>query len=324
MQKRWTSWWACGVLVIAAAGCGSDGGTGTDTSGNGGDAAVDGGADAQVSDAQVSDTTATDSTTTDVDPADGAPADTQVSDTTATDTQVSDTTATDSTTTDVDPADTQVSDTTADTTATDSSDTIAGVQCGGSKGQFPAFSKACSADADCVVVQHQINCCGTKIAIGIGKDEQAAFAAAEKLCQSQYPACGCAQFETVAEDGYSTWQDNEFVAKCQEGICRATVPTGKPVCSENGMSAPKPPKACGKTSDCTIAMKTVDCCGSQQAVGVAKYAKDAFEKAEFSCSKGMSVCDCAPKPIQFEDGLSGGDGLMAVQCEDGLCQTYAK
>ncbi|MEY3015399.1 MAG: hypothetical protein RIT45_4134 [Pseudomonadota bacterium] len=279
MQKRWTSWLVGGALLCAVAGCGSDGSTGTDASGNGGDAAVDGGADTQMSDTQVSDTTATDTTAT---------------------------------------------DTTVDTTATDSSDTIAGVQCGSSKGQFPAFSKACSADADCVVVQHQINCCGTKIAIGIGKDEQAAFAAAEKLCQSQYPGCGCAQFETVAEDGYSTWQDNEFVAKCQEGVCRATVPTGKPVCSENGMTAPKPPKACGKTSDCAIAMKTIDCCGSQQAVGVAKFAKDAFEKAEFSCSNGMAVCDCAPKPLQFEDGLSGGDGLMAVQCEDGLCQTYAK
>jgi hypothetical protein len=90
------------------------------------------------------------------------------------------------------------------------------------------------------------------------------------------------------------------------------------------MSQPAPPKACGQTSDCTIALKTIDCCGSQRAVGLAKFAKDAWAKAELACAQGMAICDCSPKPLQFEDGLSGGDGLMAVQCEAGQCLTYAK
>ena len=230
---------------------------------------------------------------------------------------------------DVVPSDTAADDTadddTGSTDATDTtSDTTSGVQCDDPKGSFPALAKACTSDTDCFVAQHQINCCGTKLAIGLAHSDKAAFEAAEAVCQSQYPGCGCAQFETMAEDGYSSFTDGDFAATCQAGLCRTSVPSAKPVCASTGLQKPKAVKACATTSDCTYLLQTIDCCGSQRAVGVTKFAKDALEKAEFACTQQMSVCDCMPKPVQLEDGLSAGDGLMAVQCEAGSCMTYAK
>lgn len=82
-----------------------------------------------------------------------------------------------------------------------SSDANSAVQCTGTTGTFPTYSKECGSDGDCAIGEHQLNCCGTKLAIGLSKSAQAAFEADEQVCESQYPGCGCAQFPTQAEDG---------------------------------------------------------------------------------------------------------------------------
>lgn len=307
-----TFWLLCAATVLV--GCGNDtGGGGADSSGGtdvGG--TIDANTDDTASDEDgVADTsTGADTSVTDIavsdvpSPGDVVPGDVLPNDTATEDTATEDTTSTDTT-------DAQ-------------SDASGGVQCNGPKGSFPAFAKACKGDADCFVAQHQINCCGTKVAIGLAVVDKAAFAAAEAVCQSQYPGCGCAQFETMAEDGYSSFSDADFQATCVAGLCRASVPSGKAICGAGGLQSPKAVKSCTATSDCTYVLQTIDCCGSQRAVGIAKFAKDALEKAEFSCSQQMAVCDCMPKPVQLEDGLTAGDGLTAVQCEAGSCMTYAK
>lgn len=206
-------------------------------------------------------------------------------------------------------------------TAADTS--IEGVLCAISNPKFPAFAKTCKADADCFVAIHQIDCCGTKAALGLASTQQTAFTAAEALCEQQYPDCKCMQQPTVAEDGY-TAKDSEFKAICQAGLCQAVVPNPVPECTSSGLKWPKAPKACTTKADCTYVLRTVDCCGSQVATGIVKTAKDAYEAQEVKCAQTMAICDCMPKPVALEDGSSAADGMIAVECSAGNCSTYAK
>jgi hypothetical protein len=88
---------------------------------------------------------------------------------------------------------------------------------------FPTFAKACSSDADCFIALHQINCCGTLVALGYSTSARAAFAAAESTCEGMYPGCGCAQGPTKAEDGRTDLQGTISV-RCSAGTCNTYVP----------------------------------------------------------------------------------------------------
>jgi hypothetical protein len=73
------------------------------------------------------------------------------------------------------------------------------------------------------VVFHTINCCGTHVALGISATDATRFDVAEALCDSMYPACGCASGITTAEDGGSSWNLLDFAAECAAGSCRSVV-----------------------------------------------------------------------------------------------------
>jgi hypothetical protein len=88
---------------------------------------------------------------------------------------------------------------------------------------FPTFDKTCASDADCALEFHQISCCGTRIAIGVRASVSAAFDAAEAACESMYPACGCAQQPTKAEDG-KEGPENTMQVACTMGACSSFVP----------------------------------------------------------------------------------------------------
>ena len=94
----------------------------------------------------------------------------------------------------------------------------------------PSFSKACVKATDCVVVMHQIDCCGTQIAIGVAAGEQTRFVAEEKTCAATYPMCGCATQTTKTEDGSSLDMGGDPAAvDCVGGVCTTYVKgCGKP------------------------------------------------------------------------------------------------
>lgn len=81
------------------------------------------------------------------------------------------------------------------------------VQCGTGDSQFPEFDKNCTADGDCALVFHTVNCCGTEVALGINAGQVAAFDAAEAICDS--PA-GCVGHRM---DGYC---NDAHVCKAQQ------------------------------------------------------------------------------------------------------------
>jgi hypothetical protein len=97
------------------------------------------------------------------------------------------------------------------------------IECTGSTQYFPEFDRTCTTDDDCVAVAHQTSCCGSELVMGIRASEQAAFDAAEAVCEPQYPACGCAAQGIDVEDGTQIdFTAREQVhASCDTGSCRA-------------------------------------------------------------------------------------------------------
>ena len=120
---------------------------------------------------------------------------------------------------DAGPIDSGPADTGAGTADTATADILGGVSCGAGKVLFPKFDKSCKVADDCAVVEHQVNCCGTKAAWGITKTELAGFTSAEALCQKQYPKCKCATMPTKADDGNTTLGGGSFAVDCVKGQC---------------------------------------------------------------------------------------------------------
>jgi hypothetical protein len=135
-------------------------------------------------------------------------------------------------------------------------DEDASLQCG--TDSFPSFSRVCQSQADCIVVEHQINCCGTRLAIGVRSDVRAAFEAAEATCRSRYPACGCAELATRADDGTAASGSAEARVDCIAGTCATSFlsavggscSTGEAPCGQ-GYSCCYPCGIPGCTSVCT-------------------------------------------------------------------------
>lgn len=109
---------------------------------------------------------------------------------------------------------------------TTSSSTGSGdVQCAGTAAtQFPTFDKQCTGDTDCFIAFHQVSCCGTRAALGLNVSQKAAFDAAEKTCEMQYPGCGCAQQPTTTEDGKAVSDESTIQVKCGAGMCATSAP----------------------------------------------------------------------------------------------------
>jgi hypothetical protein len=79
--------------------------------------------------------------------------------------------------------------------------------------------RACAVAADCVVADHQIDCCGTHVVTGIRADADALFQPAEARCRDSYGDCKCATRVTVADDGSSQTADTTAAVSCQAGRC---------------------------------------------------------------------------------------------------------
>jgi hypothetical protein len=98
------------------------------------------------------------------------------------------------------------------------------IQCNADPATFPDFDKSCAAAADCVLKFHMVDCCGTRVAIGINQADGAAFDAAEAICEMQYPGCGCAPQATTAEDGDMAPDESVIQVDCMSGSCASFVP----------------------------------------------------------------------------------------------------
>jgi hypothetical protein len=137
--------------------------------------------------------------------------------------------STDESTESTDDTTTETTDTTGETESSetndtndtaDTNDTGEEIMC---PGVFPQFDKTCSNDDDCAVVIHTTDCCGNSVALGINEVEVDAFEAAEAICDSQYPPCGCPAGPTLAEDGNQVFDPDQLAVECTMGSCTSFV-----------------------------------------------------------------------------------------------------
>lgn len=127
-------------------------------------------------------------------------------------------------TTTTDTSDTTGTTGTTDTTGTTGTTGEPAIACGGDAPFFPEFDRACAEPADCALVFHQIDCCGSLAALGISGDAAKLFAEAEAECTMQYPQCDCPAQPTVADDGSGTPDNNTIEVTCLDAQCLSFVP----------------------------------------------------------------------------------------------------
>jgi hypothetical protein len=129
---------------------------------------------------------------------------------------------------------------------------------------FDALDRSCSSAQDCRLVQHQVDCCGTILIMGLPASEQPGFEALEQYCAAQFPLCGCAAQGMMLEDGSSIdFGSTAAIADCVEGRCQsrssgATHACGDKKCTEaqycekfvGGVPDSEPSYACRPLGDC--------------------------------------------------------------------------
>ena len=98
------------------------------------------------------------------------------------------------------------------------------VMCVGMPQSFPTFDKHCAAATDCALALHVINCCGSAKAIGINQSEVVRFDRDEKICDAQYPKCGCPTSPPIAEDGKTSTGGNDIKVDCRASACTTFIP----------------------------------------------------------------------------------------------------
>jgi hypothetical protein len=89
-----------------------------------------------------------------------------------------------------------------DTSTADAANADAALACFGDAGTVPSVPfKVCSGAGGCIIITHQVDCCGNEVFVGVHKDQKAAFEACEQAHRDALPKCGCPAGPTKSEDG---------------------------------------------------------------------------------------------------------------------------
>ena len=78
--------------------------------------------------------------------------------------------------------------------------------------------RQCATPADCAVVDHTADCCGSIVVNGVRVDQVNALHNAETAANAGCPVCNCMGQPTVDEAGNP---GQTFVASCDTGLCTA-------------------------------------------------------------------------------------------------------
>lgn len=109
------------------------------------------------------------------------------------------------------PADSSIKDAPAETS------TDGGPSC--APGSFPTYDKGCTLDENCFLGMHQVDCCGSQVALSFNHAYALAFEAAEKAWVASCPKCGCPTKPPVDEAGKTG--SSGFDAKCVANKCKS-------------------------------------------------------------------------------------------------------
>ncbi len=135
--------------------------------------------------------------------------------------------------------------------------------CFGKDGTIDPSYKKCTTQADCVAVDYQLDCCGSKRATGIAKASEAAVKACVVAHDGAFPQCDCLVKPTVGDDGSSDsgTPDTKAVFCSTAGVCETSFKgsvCGKNVCGPtqtccNGVPFPEP--TCFNSTACPISQR---------------------------------------------------------------------
>jgi len=94
-------------------------------------------------------------------------------------------------------------------------------------------------------------------------------------------------------------------------------------CPDGGMPIPTEFKTCTSSGDCTQHLIYLDCCGSQEAIGVNASQGQALQAFEKACNPHVPACGCPAAPTLAEDGKSAlQNASIQVACNTRLCTTF--
>jgi hypothetical protein len=105
---------------------------------------------------------------------------------------------------------------------------------------------------------------------------------------------------------------------CSGGTC-PPVTTGS--CA-TGQGFPTFTKACTNTMSCSFGLHTINCCGTQMALGFNHDQRDAFTAAETAWDATCPQCGCPQQPLTAEDGKSCTMQMITVTCDNSICTTH--
>lgn len=83
--------------------------------------------------------------------------------------------------------------------------------------------KACTADADCTLLDQRVNCCGTTRRVGIAVAAVTAVAALAATCEPT-TTCDCPALELAEDGAIDPAATAEPTARCREGACTSLPP----------------------------------------------------------------------------------------------------
>lgn len=179
---------------------------------------------------------------------------------------------------------------------------------------FPVHPRACKVNSDCTVVNHQLDCCVSEVALGSSLSGKSDFAAAEAVCRNQFNSCSCDPSETYAEDGAGP---GPFEAWCDQGVC---------------LSRAKQATTCTVSEPCTLGStqcvppgQSVECVGCTTAENFAFCSEDSdCDPSRVCLPSSAEDCACSPiylcKPACFNDSDCGpGKACQNKRCITQLC-----
>ncbi len=183
------------------------------------------------------------------------------------------------------------------------------LQCDSTGGPFPAFSKSCGDEGDCVVLAHQTDCCGNAMMVGVAASSRAGFESAEAQCSSTFPLCDCPSQPPAAEDGTRAVDADAFTAECQSGECSSTVDPAR--ISQSDLAL------CQQDSDCVV-VPYDHCCGATKSAINQRYLdvyNDHPEWQSFNDPATCAVIGICPDDSAIDTALCQGSPLGTCQLD---------
>jgi hypothetical protein len=85
------------------------------------------------------------------------------------------------------------------------------------------YDRSCVTDADCGTLNHQIDCCGNQVVIGLTRRAIDAAQMSEAECVAATPACQCASRQPVTQDGQEVFNGEMVKVHCRVGLCGTSI-----------------------------------------------------------------------------------------------------